>query len=191
MGYCIDVHICVSKGDLPILFSFDDMDLFTCSYRDENIVYAYATGLKLNDWWTDLKKIIEQCKEYHWITIGEDGIQNEDYSHEPMMSVITTIDVPPLIKPIIESTDKLYKELVNVLNLSLPKEFKVWNKGYIDYKQVILAYMYTIEDRVYVRRYVDSLDNCPELFKDVLNILSNNYTLIRITPIIYEIKYKS
>ena len=51
--------------------------------------------------------------------------------------------------------------------------------------------MYTIEDRVYVRRYVDSLDNCPELFKDVLNILSNNYTLIRITPLIYEIKYKS
>lgn len=191
MGYCIDVHICVNKEDLPILFSFDDMDLFTCSYRDENIVYAYATGLKLNDWWMDLKKIIEQCKEYHWITIGEDGERAEDYNHEPMMSVITTIDVPPQIKPIIESTSKLHKELVNVLNLSLPKEFKAWNKGYIDYKQVILAYMYTIEDRVYICRYVDSVDNCPELFKDILSILSNNYTLVRITPIIYEIKYKS
>lgn len=190
MGYCIDVHICVSKEDLPILFSYDDMDMFECSYRDENIVYAHVNDVKIGGWWDDLQKIIEQCKEYHWITIGEDGEQAENYSHEPMMSVITTIDVPPQIKPIIESTSKLHKELVNVLNLSLPKEFKAWNKGYIDYKQVILAYMYTIEDRVYIRRYVDSLDNCPELFKDILNILSNNYTLIRITPIIYEIKYK-
>lgn len=191
MGYYVDVHICVSKEDLPILFSCDDMGMFACSYRSEDIVYAYATGLKMvSDWWDNLRKTIEQCKKYHWITVGEDGLQSEDYNHQPMMDVITTIDVPPKIGEVNIYSPKLYQEVFNVLKLSLPKEYEITKGTYIYYNDTDLAYMYTVDNKVYIRRYTYTLVNSINLFKDILNILSNSYMLICISPSIYEIKYK-
>lgn len=190
MGYCVDVHICVNKEDLPILYSCDEMDMFECSYRSEGLVYAYVNDVKLRDWWDTLKSVIEQCKEYHWIMIGEDGQQYEDYNNEPLMSVITTVDVPPKIEQIDLTNCKLHKEVLNVLKLALPKEYFL-DSSYIVYTNdpdpgyTYVANVYTIDSKVYITK--TSID---KLFSNIFKILNDNYSLIPIKEGIYEIKYK-
>lgn len=190
MGYCVDVHICVNKEDLPILYSCDEMYMFTCSYRAEGLVYAYVNGLKMRgDWWDNIREKVEQCKEYHWIIIGEDGQQSEDYSNEPLMSVITTIDVPPLIKPIDLTNCKLHQEILNVLKLVLPNEYSL-DSSYIIYRKdnsggcLYIAYLYTIDGKVYINR------TNKNLFDNIFKILNDNYLLVPIKEGVYEIKYK-
>ena len=190
MGYCVDVHICVNKEDLPILYSCDEMYMFTCSYRTEGLVYAYINDIKIGNWWDDVKKAIEQCKEYHWIMIGEDGEQSEDYSNEPLMSVVTTVDVPPKIEEQVDLTNcKLHKEVLTVLKLALPKEYSL-DLSYIIYANdpnpgyTYVAYLYTIDSKVYISK--TSID----LFSNIFKILNDNYSLIPIKEGIYEIKYK-
>ena len=189
MGYCVDVHICVNKEDLPILYSCDEMYMFTYSHRTEGLVYAYIDGIKIGDWWDSVKKAIEQCKEYHWIMIGEDGEQSEDYNNEPLMSVVTTVDVPSKIGEVDLTNCKLHKEILNVLKLALPNEYSL-DSSYIVYTNnpdpgyTYVAYLYTIDGKVYITK--TSID----LFSNIFKILNDNYSLIPIKEGIYEIKYK-
>lgn len=195
MGYCVDVHICVNKEDLPILYSCDEMYMFTCSNRSENIVYAYIDCIKIGDWWDRVKKAIEQCKEYHWIMIGEDGEQSEDYSNEPMMSVITTVDVPPKIEEQIDLTScKLHQEVLNVLKLALPKEYII-DSSYIvhtsdrvGYEYEYAGYVYSINNKAYIAREDGIANNA--YYHSIIELLNKNYLLIHIKEDVYEIKYK-
>lgn len=194
MGYCVDVHICVSKEDLPILYSCDEMYMFTCSNRSENIVYAYVDEVKLRDWWDRLKKVIEQCKEYHWIMIGEDGEQFEDYNNVSLMSVITTVDVPPKVGEVDLTICKLHQEVLNVLKLALPKEYII-DSSYIvhtsdcvGYEYVYAGYIYSINNKAYITKE-DGIGN-DAYYRSVIELLNKNYLLIPIKEDVYEIKYK-
>lgn len=195
MGYCVDVHICVNKEDLPILYSCDEMYMFKCSYRTEGLVYAYIDDIKIGDWWDSVKKAIEQCKEYHWIMIGEDGEQSEDYSNEPLMSVVTTVDVPPKIEEQINlTTCKLHQEVLNVLKLALPKEY-ILDSSYIvhtsdcvGYEYEYAGYVYSINNKAYITKE-DGIGN-DAYYRSIIELLNKNYLLIPIKENVYEIQYK-
>lgn len=196
MGYCVDLHICVNKENLPILYSCDEvyMYMFTCSNRSEDIVYTYINDIKIGDWWDRVKKAIKQCKEYHWIMVGEDGEQSEDYNVKPMMSVTTTVDVPSKIGEINLTSCKLHQEVLNVLKLALPKEYII-DSNYIvhtsdcvGYEYVYAGYVYSIDNKAYITKE-DGIGN-NAYYRSVIELLDKNYLLLPIKEDTYEIKYK-
>lgn len=128
MGYRSDVYICIKKKDLPKVIFESFIDCCEVNELEGNLVLLTAKDLKLyaTDEWNLCKSTVEKLETYHWITIGEDGAIEEDYS-VALLEVETRVVTPKskgTIKPNTNPVPSL-KELNNFLSLVLPKNFRI------------------------------------------------------------------
>lgn len=128
MGYRSDVYICIKKKDLPKVIFESFVDDCEVDELEGNLVLLTAKDLKLyaTDEWNLCKSTVEKLETYHWITIGEDGAIEEDYS-VALLEVETRVVTPKskgTIKPNTNPVPSL-KELNNFLSLVLPKNFRI------------------------------------------------------------------
>lgn len=127
MGYRSDVYICIKKKDLPKVIFESFVDYCEVNELEGNLVLLTAKDLKLyaTNEWNSCKSTVEELETYHWITIGEDGAIEEDYS-VALLEVETRV-VTPKSKGTISNTKPVpsLKELSNFLSLVLPKNFRI------------------------------------------------------------------
>ena len=124
MGYYSKVDIVVDKESFALLAGFEDIIYFnvvSCSDSDGEYMHIMHESIKLNCIeWETFVKLIESCKVFHWITIGEDGCVEENYNTYLISweVVVTTPKTDLDYKP--ESND-LQKEVLKYIELTLPK----------------------------------------------------------------------
>lgn len=128
MGYRSDVYICIKKKDLPKVIFESFIDCCEVDELEGNLVLLTAKDLKLyaTDEWNLCKSTVEELETYHWITIGEDGAIEEDYS-VALLEVETRVVTPKSKGTIKSNTNSVpsLKELNNFLSLVLPKNFRI------------------------------------------------------------------
>lgn len=128
MGYRSDVYICIKKKDLPKVIFESFVDYCEVNELEGNLVLLTAKDLKLyaTDEWNSCKSTVEELETYHWITIGEDGAIEEDYSIA-LLEVETRVVTPKSKGTIKSNTHPVpsLKELSNFLSLVLPKNFRI------------------------------------------------------------------
>lgn len=128
MGYRSDVYICIKKKDLPKVIFESFVDDCEVDELEGNLVLLTAKDLKLyaTDEWNSCKSTVEELETYHWVTIGEDGAIEEDYS-VALLEVETRVVTPKIKGTIKSNTNPVpsLKELNNFLSLVLPKNFRV------------------------------------------------------------------
>lgn len=128
MGYRSDVYICIKKKDLPKVIFESFVDYCEVNELEGNLVLLTAKDLKLyaTDEWNLCKSTVEELETYHWITIGEDGAIEEDYS-VALLEVETRVVTPKNKGTINSNTNPVpsLKELSNFLSLVLPKNFRI------------------------------------------------------------------
>lgn len=128
MGYRSDVYICIKKKDLPKVIFESFVDCCEVNELEGNLVLLTAKDLKLyaTDEWNSCKSTVEELETYHWVTIGEDGAIEEDYSIA-LLEVETRVVTPKSKGTIKSNTNPVpsLKELSNFLSLVLPKNFRI------------------------------------------------------------------
>lgn len=128
MGYRSDVYICIKKKDLPKVIFESFVDDCEVDELEGNLVLLTAKDLKLyaTNKWNSCKSTVEELETYHWITIGEDGAIEEDYS-VALLEVETRVVTPKSKGTIKSNTNPVpsLKELNNFLSLVLPKNFRI------------------------------------------------------------------
>lgn len=128
MGYRSDVYICIKKKDLPKVIFESFVDDCEVNELEGNLVLLTAKDLKLyaTNEWNSCKSTVEELETYHWITIGEDGAIEEDYS-VALLEVETRVVTPKIEGTIKSNTNPVpsLKELNNFLSLVLPKNFRI------------------------------------------------------------------
>lgn len=128
MGYRSDVYICIKKKDLPKVIFESFVDYCEVNELEGNLVLLTAKDLKLyaTNEWNSCKSTVEELETYHWITIGEDGAIEEDYS-VALLEVETRVVTPKIKGTIKSNTNSVpsLKELNNFLSLVLPKNFRI------------------------------------------------------------------
>lgn len=96
----------------------------------DDLVLLTAKDLKLygTNEWESCKSTVEELETFHWITIGEDGAIQENYSdYGEIMEVETRVVTPKSKGTIRPNTNPVpsLKELNNFLSLVLPKNFRI------------------------------------------------------------------
>lgn len=130
MGYRSDVYICIEKKDLPKVIFESFVDYCAVNELEDDLVLLTAKDLKLyaTNEWESCKNTVEKLETFHWITIGEDGAIEENYSgYDEIMEVETRVVTPKIKGTIKSNTNSVpsLKELNNFLSLVLPKNFRI------------------------------------------------------------------
>ena len=193
MGYRSDVYICIEKKDLPKVIFESFVDYCEVKQLEDNLVLLTAKDLKLyaTNEWESCKNTIEELKTFHWITIGEDGAIEENYSDCGIMEVETRV-VTPKSKGTIESntiTVPSLKELSNFLFLVLSKNFRIIfptpSRCVIDYKYTNLnnTEWYRVECNLVSYKgdtYLQVFSDNPEK-DEIISKLEIQYKLVPVT----------
>lgn len=130
MGYRSDVYICIEKEDLPKVIFESFVDYCEVKQLEGDLVLFLGKDLKLyaTDEWNKCKSTIEELETYHWITIGEDGAVEEDYSIA-LLDVETRVVTPKSRGNLEFNTDTSkapsLSELCNFISLVLSKNIRV------------------------------------------------------------------
>lgn len=194
MGYRSDVYICIEKKDLPKVIFESFVDYCGVNELEDNLVLLTAKDLKLyaTNEWESCKSTVEELETFHWITIGEDGATEENYSgYDGLMEVETRVVTPKSKGTIKSNTNSVpsLKELSNFLSLVLPKNFRIIfstpSRCVIDYSftEVNNAKWYKIacnlvsyEGDTYLQAFSDN----PEK-NEVISKLEAQYKLVSVT----------
>lgn len=194
MGYRSDVYICIEKKDLPKVIFEPFVDYCEIAQLVDDLVLLTAKDLKLytTNEWESCKSTIEKLETFHWITIGEDGAIEENYSdYCGIMEVETRVVTPKskgTIKPNTNPVPSL-KELSNFLSLVLSKNFRIIfstpSRCVIDYNYINLnnTEWYRIECNLVSYEgdtYLKVFSNNPEK-DEVISKLEAQYKLVPVT----------
>lgn len=124
MGYYSKVDIVVDKESFALLAGFEDIayfDVVSCSDSEGEYMHIRHESIKLyHIAWEDFIKLIESCKKFHWISIGEDGCVEENYNTYLISweVVVTTPKTDLDYKP---ESNALQREVLKYIELTLPK----------------------------------------------------------------------
>ena len=192
MGYRSDVYICIKKKDLPKAIFEPFVDYCEVKELEGDLVLITANDLKLyaTDEWDRCKNTIEELETYHWITIGEDGAVEENYSIA-LLEVETRVITPKSKDTIKSNTSPVpsLKELNNFLSLVLSKNFRIIfptpSRCVIDYKYTNLnnTEWYRVECNLVSYKgdtYLQVFSDNPEK-DEIISKLEAQYKLVPVT----------
>lgn len=193
MGYRSDVYICIEKKDLPKVIFESFVDYCEVVQLVDDLVLLTAKDLKLyaTNEWESCKSTIEELETFHWITIGEDGATEENYSDYGIMEVETRVVTPKSRGTLKSNTNTVpsLKELSNFLSLALSKNFRINfptpSRCVIDYNYAKLnnTEWYRIECNLVSYRgdtYLQVFSNNPEK-DEIISKLEVQYKLVPVT----------
>ena len=192
MGYRSDVYICIKKKDLPKAIFEPFVDYCEVKELEDDLVLITANDLKLyaTNEWDKCKSTVEELETYHWITVGEDGAIEEDYSIA-LLEVETRVITPKSKGTIKSNTNPVpsLKELNNFLSLVLSKNFRIIfptpSRCVIDYKYTNLnnTEWYRVECNLVSYKgdtYLQVFSDNPEK-DEIISKLEAQYKLVPVT----------